>query len=218
MTTTATAMKYLALRPQFAPLVMSGAKTQTRRVITPQPPEWIDSLHGNDLRGRAPYPIEDYETGNVLGYGFETEDCYWNCPYGQPGDQLCFLTTWGTTKNHDNKKPLDLPHNVNIWTAFDGPRPDWVHKLRPGRFMPLSLREDLPRFELLKVRVERAQEISEADAQAEGVESVSLEAMPRQAAWSCRQDFARIWQDINGPGSWESSPWVWALDFRRIEA
>lgn len=82
-------------------------------------------------------------------------------------------------------------------------------------------------LEVTGVRIERLQDISEADAIAEGVH-----ADPR-----CRQDddtaafhrigpvrggsfpiarYGALWESINGPGSWKSNPWVWVLEFRRI--
>ena len=70
-------------------------------------------------------------------------------------------------------------------------------------------------LEVTEVRVQRLQEISEEDARAEGVEAISVSDVPRQAAWSCRQDFARLWGTIHGPGAWEANPWVAAISFKR---
>jgi hypothetical protein len=67
-------------------------------------------------------------------------------------------------------------------------------KLRPGRFWPLTLRHRCPAtLEIVSVRVERLLDISEADARAEGVES------------------------INGDESWTANPWVWVVTFKRLE-
>lgn len=67
------------------------------------------------------------------------------------------------------------------------------------------------------MRVQRLQQISEADAIAEGVDAVSVADMPRQAAWSRRHDFAQLWDSINSkrPGaSWADDPWIVALTFK----
>lgn len=63
-------------------------------------------------------------------------------------------------------------------------------------------------LEITGVRVERLQDISEADSRAEG------------AVWEQGQTavnvFETLWETINGPGSWDSNPWVWVLCFKRI--
>ena len=64
--------------------LLSGAKTQTRRIIKPQPPEGIDELHGGKLSQRAPYLLEHPETGQIIGEGFEDESGRrYMCPYGE---------------------------------------------------------------------------------------------------------------------------------------
>ena len=64
-----------------------------------------------------------------------------------------------------------------------------------------------------EVRVKRLQEISETDAQTEGVESVTVEDTPRPAAWSLRQDYSRLWDSLHGHDAWEANPWVVAVSF-----
>lgn len=78
-------------------------------------------------------------------------------------------------------------------------------------------------LEITDVRVGRLQEISEDDALAEGIRPfgdgngfhVEDGAFYSSTAASA---FAALWESINGPGSWEANPWVWAITFRRIEA
>ena len=81
-------------------------------------------------------------------------------------------------------------------------------------------------LEVTGVRVERLQDISEADALAEGVTPLpggdmwtagGLYDGPLHAArpqWAYR----RLWEQINGPESWAANPWVWVVEFRRLEA
>jgi hypothetical protein len=70
-------------------------------------------------------------------------------------------------------------------------------------------------LELTDVRVQRLQEISEEDAAAEGVE----ERIPFQAERGLyKPSFKKLWDCINGDGSWDANPWLWAITFKRIDA
>src|SRR5262249_50729821 len=79
-------------------------------------------------------------------------------------------------------------------------------------------------LELTDVRIERLQEISEADAQAEGcvVGKWSGKTYDSIAGlrlggveWGNAKDwYADLWESINGPGSWDTNPWVWVLTFK----
>lgn len=104
-----------------------------------------------------------------------------HCPYGQPGDRLRVLETWAVGKCADGFKPLELhpgtwlKDNGGLWYAADDAVP--AHpisergKWRAGRFMPAYLNTWASRItlEITGVRVERVQDISEADAIAEGL-------------------------------------------------
>lgn len=84
--------------------------------------------------------------------------------------------------------------------------------------MPRWLSSDLrlPLIELTDVRVERLQNISDADAFAEGVAT----ERQREGTWyagKAREMYADLWNSINGPGSWEQNPWVWAITFKRVD-
>ena len=68
-------------------------------------------------------------------------------------------------------------------------------------------------LEITGVRVERLQDISEADAIAEGIEALPMKT--RQA--TPRLDYQALWESINGPESWDENPWVWRLEFKRIK-
>lgn len=75
-------------------------------------------------------------------------------------------------------------------------------------------------LEITGVRVERLQEISEADAKAEGVtaaQPVELDGGHQFVTPAHRRSYARLLDQINGPGSWDANPFVWCLTFRRIE-
>jgi hypothetical protein len=84
-------------------------------------------------------------------------------------------------------------------------------------------------LDVVSVRVERLQDISEADAEAEGVEQIGYtgeSAGPNRYsilidgvhinAPTAAGVYARLWESINGPGSWEANPWVWVVEFKQI--
>jgi hypothetical protein len=87
-------------------------------------------------------------------------------------------------------------------------------------------------LEILSVTVERLQEISEVDAIAEGIEPYPFEGemfwhnyvyLDRseesyRAFRDPRDSYRSLWEKINGPGSWALNPWVWVLEFKRIES
>ena len=141
------------------------------------------------------------------------------CTYGQPGDRLWVRETWQAF--FDDEVPADRPrgprHTMGIparpdrksfvFYRADGPGP--VH--RDGyaaRWMPSI---HMPRkysritLEVTGVRVERLQDISHADAMAEGM-----------ALDDAIYDYSRLWEQINGTGSWDANPWVWVIEFQRV--
>ncbi len=80
-------------------------------------------------------------------------------------------------------------------------------------------------LELTGVRVERLQDISEADAMAEGITEFiggwwsehAAEDRAIQAGATPQEGYRYLWEQINGPDSWEANPWVWVLEFRRLQ-
>ncbi|WP_236903674.1 hypothetical protein [Cupriavidus malaysiensis] len=101
-------------------------------------------------------------------------------------------------------------------------------------------------LEVTGVRVERLQDISEEDALAEGVAQVDVEryepdhsicrwcggtrlytaisagggALPDTDCLHCDthvKRYEQLWEEINGAGTWETNPWVWVVEFRRVQ-
>jgi hypothetical protein len=124
------------------------------------------------------------------------------CPHGVVGDQLWVREAFMVNEDEIAYAATDQ--------ALVG-----CEKWKPSIHMPKHLSRIT--LEIVGVRVERLQDISEADAMAEGVEAVSIADVPRNAVWSARQDFAQLWDRINGPGSWDANPWVWVIGFRKIQ-
>lgn len=216
--------------------ILEGRKTQTRRMVKPVPPDYIDRLHGNALRKRAPYEIEHSDTGMCMGYGFcDDNNVNYICKYGQPGDRLWVKETFGICSGIEPAKPK-LGHKIyyrSTLCAKDGsPSQDkgiadgWpVSKWRPSIFMPrFASRITL---EIVSVRVERLQEISEEDAKAEGTTPfcgddcaylpVDLLRSTQYLNVPCyRIGYFQLWESINGKGSWDENPFVWVIEFKRL--
>ena len=88
-------------------------------------------------------------------------------------------------------------------------------------------------LEITSVRVERLQDISEADAMAEGIVECPIPADdegPRRIGYMVGPDdgksglsvtpiqaYRDLWESINGPDSWTTNPWVWVVEFKRLQ-
>jgi hypothetical protein len=145
--------------------------------------------------------------------------CAWENPYGNPGDRLWVKEThWRFGKwvcNGVTKKGRPAwRFRVTMPTvAFEPPtvKPrrtsEGWHK-RPSIFLPRTASRIL--LEIVKVRVERLQEISADNAAAEGCGMMTNEDGGPVAR------YCRLWESINGPGAWEANPWVWVIEFKRL--
>lgn len=136
------------------------------------------------------------------------------CPYGHPGDRLWVREAWATHASLDNVRPRDMVHQSVVYLADGQPRKG---KYRPAMFMPRWASRIL--LEVVAVRIERLQDITEVQAIAEGIlrdgegwrgyEGGPWFASPIEA-------FRSLWESINGPHSWVPDPLVWVIEFRRI--
>lgn len=177
-------------------------KTQTRRLIVPQPVQ-TNRLRDMEDAGPKQYFVENGVLRSPARHGSFAVPC----PYGEPGDRLIPICSWAVARKYDNVRPLDLSKRVDVWTYHDGAeKPETLGKLRPGRYMPTWMRAAIPRLELIaKVRVQRLQDISEEDAKAEAAESIA--------------GFCVLWNSLNYDRgfAWHVNPWVWAITFKRLD-
>lgn len=199
-----------------------GRKTQTRRVVKGTALDWLE-------QGFTPAFVADYQ--NRL------------CPYGQPGDRLrvkeaawmwCERRPNGKTKTGRDKWIYVPMREAPIHYTADHPRrpavdvvsPDtgnqWGWRLKIGRFLP-SWASRIT-LEVTGVRVERLHDISEADAREEGVAYDPGEGGFFHVAGlaGCVSDsavgsFRLLWESINGTASSDANPWVWVVEFKRVE-
>lgn len=192
-----------------APMVralLDGRKTQTRRVLKPQPNMLNGGRPLND--GRGSYSIEA---------GWKHLPC-------TRGDRLWVREAFiGHYAYEVNEYPPRDWGNKPIWFPADGPVPDkfagqFWHRARPSTHMPRwASRLTLT---VTDVRVQRLQEISEADAVAEGCEATGWRPTygnPDNAGFEesipAKDAFADLWSSLHGPGAWEANPWVAAYSF-----
>lgn len=213
--------------------ILDGRKTQTRRVVKPQPPGGVEIARlGGD---RLP------STGEPMKYHAMTvgqaEDTQWySSPYGVPGDRLWVRETWKAGCEWDDEKPseIDGTHcdGGDIYYPADGrflahgydgqtkdlgtaASADVFGKPRSPLYMPRWASRIL--LEVTDVRLERVQDISYHDVLAEGISTPNRESI--EFALQAGQDFQALWDSINAKRghSWESNPWVWVVEFKRIE-
>lgn len=211
--------------------LLAGAKTQTRRIMKPQPisngfgppdpvhdiPCYCDSYppsamlwpneHGGMLNGDAGHPW--------LGV-----------------DRLWVKETFHRDNDHQRtfyRADMDesdgtVPYLMDGAGGFGG----GVGSARIAKWTPsIFMRRGYSRInlEILDVTAERLQKISEADARAEGVESLAWFRDKLKLVTSVgfgdtsslgRAAYQHLWGEINGPDSWEKNPWVWVISFRAI--
>jgi hypothetical protein len=191
--------------------ILAGRKTQTRRVMEPQLPELKEGAYFDAYNGGPNWNFwtADNKMMNSIE-GQKPNSCQWACPYGKNGDRL-----W--VKEHHARIPNYPICRVHYFA--DGPMPslDERHdagllKSYPSIFMPRWASRIL--LEVVSVRVERLQEISEEDAKSEAPPACDT----RQYFGGFIDCFKVLWESINGEGSWEKNPWVWVVEFRRILA
>ena len=146
------------------------------------------------------------------------------CPYGMPGDRLWVREAWRALRRFDSMPPLDIEWRSMVAYEADAPTGDYrqaphgrMGKLRPSIHMPRWVSRIT--LQVTTVGVERLQDISEADARAEGApELLSVDGGYLEHPMGCYRDgFQHLWTSINGPGSWNANPWVWVVEFRRLD-
>lgn len=184
--------------------ILAGTKTQTRRALAP---DLFMSSGGAVVRMASAGPATT---------GIREAHCpYWR----EPGDRL-YVKETGHWKTGDVFYRAGTEHysaemaNAAALVALGGDRMRW----QPAIHMPRWASRIT--LEITGVRVERLQDISEADAKAEGIEARYDEwrnyGNPMAPCIRPRTSFATLWASINGPGSWDANPWCWVIEFRRV--
>lgn len=224
----------LLFTPENAQKCHVGTKTQTRRIVKPQPTvnehgyfQWTPRSEGHN--------------------GVYTPDSFMaECPYGVTGDRLWVREAWADVHPLQAEGRFSIPGRAGI----PGPPPvdyrviyrgegeyprlhfqaaaqdypyrelckpgcqrkhihpeESFHGWEPSIHMPRRLCRTV--LEITEIRVQRVQEISYEDEGAEGV-MLGPDCNDRHSG------FIALWDSINGPGSWDANPWVWAITFQKV--
>jgi hypothetical protein len=224
--------------------ILEGRKVQTRRVVKPQP-----TLSSFTSGGMPIYDCGIHGKRFLDSVTCKRTDVYPLCPYGQPGDRMWVRETWAHYQTVNDRRRPDGGSFAEVSDGLAGYRADGHETIedfrehvrlmsgcglqdvvingdrwRPSIHMPRwASRIDL---EVTGVRVERLQDISEADAAAEGCPCYVCDGpMDGRSEKDCHcfhakaqpSDFRALWESINGPGSWDANPWVWVVEFERVK-
>lgn len=183
--------------------ILEGRKSVTRRIIKPQP-VMHDFGRGAEPAFLPPQTIKGYQAIGVYAVNNGSPGLVKN-PYGQAGDRLWVRETVCDNGGGEYEYKATSYSQAGSWSSP-------IHM--PRRASRLTL-------EITGVRVERLREITEEDAKAEGVEPAKWTNANQTCTLTCtpRATFSTLWDQINGKrASWESNPWVWVIDFRRVKA
>ncbi|HCI6860410.1 TPA: hypothetical protein NPP66_003692 [Klebsiella quasipneumoniae subsp. similipneumoniae] len=208
--------------------ILDGRKTQTRRPVKfPVHDKNLGcELSGNELAG-------ELSAGNYL-----------NSAFGKPGDRIWVREAYRFPASLDDVSPTGVGEMAvatgyrkpwaptfyeftgtfsDGWKGFETPpKVSDAGKLRPSIHMPRWASRIL--LEITDVRVERLNAISEEDARAEGIIDGGCLNCGEPEPCGCANPepdatdaFAYLWQSIYGQENWLANPWVWVIEFKRVE-
>jgi hypothetical protein len=201
--------------------ILEGSKTQTRRLIKPQPGCGVrDFYHRPDGRFQ---PLH-LPRGKGVGIGDPIVS-----PYGLAGYRL-----WVRETLHNDCNDEWYYVGGEYVTYTDIPE-DWSERYSSRMCCPSI---HMPRWasritlDVKRVWVERVQDISRDDAIAEGIAPFEQSPDGRVITWKARDGMAAfrpqiafedLWDSINGKPrtdgtdiSWAANPWVWCIEFERV--
>lgn len=206
--------------------LLDGSMTQTRRIMKVQPSEHFTPMN---MALETDYEAHWYTPGIVDKHGYlqpskhdvfgvASEDEGYTCPFGAVGDCIWVRETWNkygglVTYRADYDWIEDMKKEMACHASY----PKWHPSIHMPRWASRIL------LEITDVRVERLNDISQEDAQAEGMELTGWRPTYSDPdsggeVWTPYDNFALLWESIYGEESWQSNPWVWVIEFKRIEA
>jgi len=227
--------------------ILEGRKTVTRRPVKGLQIPNEDPSKG-ETRHRWSAVGQCHPRYGFCVFGETEEECamelaeFGACPHGRPGDRLWVREAWQGPLVDDDEMRADpswwkdmSPYQNTAHCSyrasgdsceFTDPDGNMQCRWKPSIHMPRWASRIL--LEITAVRVERLHDISEDQAVAEGVERPEnirdvdvwdgAERELFNAMNQPRDRFKRLWADINGAESWDANPWVWVVEFKRVEA
>ena len=194
--------------------ILSGQKTQTRRIVNKAPTTEINhrliALDNGwnwqvDQQGIVPTMHREIHNPMV-------------CPFGQIGDRLWVRETF-RLYDLDECPHADFPcgcprNGTPLYKAShdcgDG------EKWKPSIHMPRSACRLI--LEITNIRIERLNDITSEDAKAEGFDySTHPSAIQMGYAIGAKTNFRVTWEQIYGHNEWNKNPWVWVVEFKVIQ-
>ncbi|ELB7362225.1 TPA: hypothetical protein ACYEP0_002123 [Klebsiella pneumoniae] len=196
--------------------ILDGRKTQTRRPI-----KWKQTRFTE---------IGEREDGSKWPWSEDAEHAcdFWHpCPFGAVGDRIWVRETFCTVDDtqYGGGKWVDYRATPKFEASHPAgwdcaPNDAEALKWRPSIHMPRWASRIL--LEITDVRVERLNAISQEDAQAEGMELTGWRPTYSDPdsggeVLTPYDNFAQLWESIYGEESWKANPWVWVIEFKRVE-
>ncbi|EPL6802835.1 hypothetical protein WJI42_001149 [Klebsiella aerogenes] len=198
--------------------ILDGRKTQTRRIVKGTDgavkfcKEW-------DINGEEIFVVlgEKDHTGMNPVFGAIS------CPFGAVGDRIWVRETWAEAGAcAPDLKLYRANYPEHVPSIYENVPPAEEIRWTPSIHMPRWASRIL--LEITDVRVEQLNAISEEDARAEGIIDGGCLNCGEPEPCGCANPepdatdaFAYLWQSIYGQENWNANPWVWVIEFKRVE-
>ncbi|HFP6242285.1 TPA: hypothetical protein ACHJMM_004644 [Klebsiella pneumoniae] len=222
--------------------ILDGRKTQTRRVMKVQPESnQLGLLLITDSTKRS--DIGKYHWAESNATGNHVRSKLFSCPFGAVGDRIWVREAYRFPASLDDVSPTGVGEMAvatgyrkpwaptfyeftgtfsDGWKGFETPpKVSDAGKLRPSIHMPRWASRIL--LEITDVRVERLNSIHDVDAMREGIQNLTTCShadfgIPGVVnAQHPVRAFQLLWESIYGADSWRANPWVWVIEFKRVE-
>lgn len=191
--------------------ILDGRKTQTRRIMKPQPEPcprgghwWPSNVFKTMLH------VEDEMQNGKGGWGGLVGDA---CPFGDVGDRIWVRETWAEAgASAPDLKLYRANYPEHVPSIYENVPPAEEIRWTPSIHMPRWASRI--QLEITGVRVERLQSITLGDI----CKEVGCGLYDFRPATYGFQVWEELWKSIYGAESWNANPWVWVIEFKRVEA
>ncbi|HIE7308899.1 TPA: hypothetical protein ACXPDQ_001157 [Klebsiella pneumoniae] len=186
--------------------ILDGRKTQTRRPI-----KWKQTRFTE---------IGEREDGSKWPWSEDVEHAcdFWHpCPFGAVGDRIWVRETWASGLSTKSTLAYRATHKREDLEDGFYDTIKWTPSIHMPRWASRIL------LEITNVRVERLNSIHDVDAMREGIQNLTTCShsdfgIPGVVnAQHPVRAFQLLWESIYGADSWRANPWVWVIEFKRVE-